>query len=119
MDYNKQTKSLCLKSCQIFTDLVMSPKLFKYTVKDNLEDYSWGLDIKCKKNTKYGLFMVYFIFLYYKWIEWPDNLQKHKSGGYIFAYKVSLNLNLIWGSNPADSIWNLAAKKGSTCEAVL
>ena len=57
-----KTKSLCLKSCQIFTDLVMSSKLFKYTTKDNLKDYSCDLDIKYLKNTKYGIFMVYFIF---------------------------------------------------------
>ena len=65
------------------------------------------------------MFMVYFIFLYYKSIEWPDNLQKHKSGRCIFTYKVSINLNLIWWSNSANSTQNLAAKKGSTCEAVL
>ena len=59
-------KSLYLKSCQIFTDLVMSSKFFKYTTKDNLKDYNWDLDIKYQKNTKYGMFMVYFIFLYYK-----------------------------------------------------
>ena len=112
-------KSLCLKSCQIFTDLAMGSKLFKYTTKVNLEDYSWYLDIKFHQNTKYSMFMVYLIFLYYKQIEWPNNLQKHKNNRHIFAYKVLLNLHLIWWSNSANSTWNLAAKKGSTCEAIL
>ena len=111
-------KSLCLKSCQIFTDILMGSELHKYTTKDNLEDYSWDWDIKYLENTKYGMFIVYSIFPYCKGIEWPDNLQKDRNSRYIFAYKVSLNLNLIWWNNPVNSTWNLAAKKGSTCEAV-
>ena len=40
VDYDKQNKEFVFESCQIFTDLVMGSKLFKYTTKDNLEDYS-------------------------------------------------------------------------------